>query len=424
MESYIPRYIDGWLKDLMPHLPAIAIEGAKGVGKTQTAQRLAKTTFKLDQKNQREIIGAEFERLYNSPTPIFIDEWQYLPEVWDRVRRMVDDGIHKDCILLAGSQQSRDLSLHSGAGRIVRVRMRPLSIAERFENLNQISLKDCFAGQITDIHKYVSELTLTDYVKEIFKTGFPGIFNAEESVRPRLINSYIENIATREFAAQGIRLRQPQVLIRWMRSYAAAVGTTASYTKILDAATSGEDDKPSKRSTVAYREALESLWITDDLHLWLEGEDFFGRLKQTPKHFLVDPGVEAHLLRLSEERLLHGLESTVHDVDYGSIAGRLFESLCAMSVRTYASAIDAQVYYLRTASGSREIDLIVEKGRDLVVIETKVGATVSDEEVRHLNWFEEKVGDRVKAKIVLTTGDKAYRRNDGVLVVPAVLLGA
>jgi len=169
---------------------------------------------------------------------------------------------------------------------------------------------------------------------------------------------------------------------------------------------------------------LESLWITDDLHLWLEGEDFFGRLKQTPKHFLVDPGVEAHLLRLSEERLLHGLESTVHDVDYGSIAGRLFESLCAMSVRTYASAIDAQVYYLRTASGSREIDLIVEKGRDLVVIETKVGATVSDEEVRHLNWFEEKVGDRVKAKIVLTTGDKAYRRNDGVLVVPAVLLGA
>jgi len=423
MSTYIPRYIDAWLDEYMPHLPAIAIEGAKGVGKTQTAQRRAKTVFRLDQKGERESMGAGFERLYDSSGPIFIDEWQHLPEVWDRVRRMVDDKVQDSCILLAGSQQSTDLSLHSGAGRIVRKRMRPLSMAERFQPPQKINLHDCFAGTVKDKVHLESTVTYTDYMSEVVRTGFPAIRDSDDKARSYLIDAYIENIATREFAAQGIKLRQPQALIAWMKAYAAAVGTTTSYTKILDAATPGEDDKPSKKTTIGYREALASMWLIDDLSIWYEGEDFFGRLKQTPKHFLADPGLEARLLGINQDTLSRGLEKTIYDEEYGSIAGRLFESLCTMSVRTYASSMGAKVSFLRTADGGREVDMIVQKDQKVVAIEVKMSESVSGDDVNHLNWLKGKLGEKVSERIILTTGKWAYRRDDGVLVIPAALFG-
>lgn len=423
MNDYITRYADLWLEEMLPYLKAIAVEGAKGVGKTRTAEQHAKNVYKVDQLSVRESIEADYELLSAGPFPTLIDEWQYLPEIWDRVRRMVDDGIPPGSIILTGSRQSNNLSLHSGAGRIVRYRMRPLSLAERFPATEKITLKNCFVGENPDQPRLNSEITFSDYMYEILRTGFPDINAAPDVIRDSLIDSYIDNIATREFKAQGIELRQPEALIRWMRAYAAATGTTTSYNKILDAATPGEGNKPARKTTTAYREALSSLWLIDDLPYWGEGEDFFGRLKQTPKHYLADPGLEARLLGLNAQDLIRGREKTANDSEYGSIAGRLFESLCALSVRTYSSQIGARAYYLRTEKGRQEIDLIVEKDRKLVIIEVKMGATVSDEDVRHLNWFEEKIGDRVKEKIVLTTGDRAYRRQDGVLVIPAALFG-
>jgi len=424
VSAHIARYTDRWLAEMLPDLRAVAIDGAKGVGKTQTAKLFARTVLQLDKRSVREGLEAEYERLYEYPTPVLIDEWQRLPEVWDRVRRMVDDHIPEGSIILTGSQQSNDLSLHSGAGRIVRLRMRPLSLAERFPQLEKITLEDCFAGGLPEKPRLESPVTFTQYMHEVTRTGFPDLYNASDKARPLLLDSYIENIATRDFSAQGIRLRQPDTLIRWMRAYAAAVGTTTSYNKMLDAATPGEDNKPSKPTTISYREALYSLWLIDDLPYWGEGEDFFGRLKQTPKHFLADPGLESHLLGLHAEDLIMGRADTSFDTDYGSIAGRLFESLCALSVRTYATALGARTSFLRTASGTHEIDLIVEKGRKIVLIETKLGASVTDADARHLNWFEEKAGDRVKAKIILYSGKEAYRRPaDRVLVIPAALFG-
>ncbi|MCL2526050.1 MAG: DUF4143 domain-containing protein [Coriobacteriia bacterium] len=423
MSEYITRYTDQWLDEMIPHLKAIAIEGAKGVGKTRTAEQHAKRIYKMDRRGVRESIESEYDLLYDGPFPTLIDEWQYLPEVWDRVRRMVDDGIPPGSIILTGSRQSNNLSLHSGAGRIVRFRMRPLSLAERFPDSERITLRDCFEGKILDQPRLDSKITFSDYMQEIVKTGFPDINATPDVARGSLIDSYIDNIATREFQAQGVGLRQPETLVRWMRAYAAATGTTTSYNKILDAATPGEGDKPSRKATTAYREALSSLWLIDDLPYWGEGEDFFGRLKQTSKHYLADPGLEARLLGLSAQDLIRGEEETVYDPTYGSIAGRLFESLCVMSVRTYASQIGAHTYFLRTAKGTREVDLVIEKSRKLVIVEVKLGSSVSSDDVRHLNWFEEKLGNRVKEKIVLTTGDRAYRRQDGVLVVPAALFG-
>jgi len=408
---------------MLPYIKAISIEGAKGVGKTRTAEQHANTIYRMDQRGVRESIEAEFELLHEGPFPTLVDEWQYLPEVWDSVRRMVDGGMPPGSIIMTGSRQSNNLSLHSGAGRIVSHRMRPLSLAERYPHTEKLTLKNCFADKTPDQFQLTSTVTFSDYMQEIVKTGFPDINAAPDFIRDNLIDSYIDSIATREFKAQGITLRQPEALIRWMRAYAAATGTTTSYNKILDAATPGESDKPSRKTTIAYREALSSLWLLDDLPYWGEGEGFFGRLKQTSKHYLADPGLEARLLGLRAQDLIRGEGETIHDSEYGSIAGRLFESLCVLSVRAYASQIGARTYFMRNAKGTREIDLVIEKDRKLVIAEIKLGISVSNNDVRHLNWFEDKLGSRVKEKIILTTGNRAYRRKDGVLVVPAVLFG-
>lgn len=423
-QDHIPRYTEMWLQEYLLHLQAVMIDGPKGVGKTQTAMMFAKSVWQLDQESQRESLATNYDVLYDEEKPILLDEWQHLPEVWDRVRRMVDNHILPGSLILTGSIQSNNPNLHSGAGRIIRHRMRPLSLAERIQAPELISLKDCLEGNVPQKVWIKTEFAFPDYVSEILRSGFPQIRNiSNPAVRRNHLDSYLSNITSHEFASQGITIRQPEKLRAWMRAYAAATATTTSYNKMLDAASSGESDKPAKETVIAYREALNSLWLIDDLPYWDLGENYLGHLKQTPKHYLADPALEARLLRLSCRDLITGKINNPHDKDYGSTAGRLFESLCALSVRTYATALDADVSYARTRKGNREIDFVVQLDQSIVAIEAKMSSTVSCDDVQHLNWFAEKVGERVQERIILTTGNTAYRRTDGVLVIPAALFG-
>ena len=399
------------------------IDGPKAVGKTRSAERFAQTIISIDDEAEQASLLANFDRLRIEKPPVFLDEWQYLPEVWNRVRHIVDEEGIPGRFLLAGSIQSKNPKLHSGAGRIVRIRMRPLSLAERFESLTCLRLSDALDGAIPEVVSAVSPIGFEEYMHEIIRSGFPAIHPLDESIRRIELDSYIENISSRDFRSQGITIRHPGKMKSWMRAYAAATATSTSYNKMLDAATAGEENKPAKETVISYREALRSLWLIDDLPFWAEGEDFLGRLKQTPKHYLADSALEARLLRLSLRDLITGKKTSPHDPEYGSIAGRLFESLCVMSLRTYATNLGAEVGYVRTQSGTREIDVIVQRDQDIVAIEIKMTPVVRDEDVRHLNWFEEKVGDRVKEKIILTTGERAFRRKDRVLVIPAALFG-
>jgi predicted AAA+ superfamily ATPase len=423
-DQHIHRYIEDWIAQYLPLLRAVSIEGARGVGKTVSAKRFAETLIYLDRENERTALEGDYERLWTEAPPILLDEWQYLPEVWDRVRRMVDDHIPPGTFLLTGSMQSTNKAIHSGAGRIIGIRMRPLSLAERFPDEVRYKLQDCLDGKMPERIDGISKISYQDYINEIVRSGFPAIYQADEGVRKLEIESYLERISHRDFDSQGVAIRHPGKMMSWLRAYAAATGTTTSYNKMLDAATAGEDQKPSKETAIAYREALRSLWLIDDLHFWWDGGGFLGRLKQTPKHYLADPALEAYLLGLSERDLITGKASSAFDADYGSIAGRLFESLCNMSLRTYATTIGADIGYVRTQKGNREIDFVVQKNQCIVAIEVKLSPTVDDSDVRHLNWFEEKIGDRIKEKIILTTGSHAYRRpKDRVLVIPAALFG-
>lgn len=419
---YRRRVADDELDELLAGLAAVSIEGPRGVGKTETALQRALTAHRLDDEGELAIASADPSLLLNGRTPILIDEWQRLPEAFDRVRRAVDDGAAPGSFLLTGSATPVRGPSHSGAGRIVRVRLRPMTLAERGIAEPTVSLSGLLEGGHPSIAGS-TELRLQDYVEEILGSGFPAIRPLSPRLRRAQLGGYLEHIVEHDFQELEHTVRKPASLMRWMRAYAAATASSASYEKIRDAASSGLAEKPSKAATLPYRDILERLWILDPLQAWLPTRDRFAHLKTTPKHHLADPALAARLLDVDADALLRGGPASAAQSRDGTLLGALFESLVTLCVRVYAQAAEARTAHLRTWRGEHEVDLIVERGARVLAIEVKLGRAPDDADVRHLLWLRERIGEDLADAVVITSGTTAYRRPDGIAVVPAALLG-
>jgi len=420
--TYARRILDDLLDEVQPQLRATSIYGAKGVGKTALARRRARSVVELDQEADLQRLRADPALIVNLPGPLLIDEWQRWPESWDRVRRAVDDGAERGRYLLTGSSAPRGATVHSGAGRIVGFRLRPMSLSERGFETPTVSL----AGLLTGSAEIggVTERVLGDYVEEIVASGFPGVRDEPTARLRRLaLDAYIDNIVQKEFPEAGYPVRRPQALRAWLAAYAAAVSSLAKYTEILDAATPNESDKPTKATTLTYRDVLSGLWLLDPTPAWLPGDNVLTRLGQAAKHQLADPALVTRLLNLDAAALMAGRD-VGRAVGGGTMLGRLFESLVTLGVQAAAVPAEARVYHLRDRDGRHEVDLIVEGlGGAVVGLEVKLAATPDDHDVRSLLWLKQRLGDRLADMAVVTTGRHAYRRRDGVAVIPAALLG-
>ena len=423
LTGYRPRIIDAELDVLSTGISALALEGAKAVGKTATAAERASSVFELDRPEVAALAAADPDRLLAAEPPVLLDEWQRVPALWDLVRRAVDDGADHGTFWLTGSIASENPGTHTGAGRIVRLRMRPLALAERDLVEPTVSLAALLRGEQPAI-RGASSIALSDYVQEIVGSGFPAIRLLAPRLRRAQLDGYLERLIDRDFRDAGHAVRNPSALRRWMNAYAAATSTTASYDSIRDAATAGEGNKPPKTSTQAYRDTLEQLWILDPTPGWLPSRNHLHELGTSPKHHLADPALAAQLLGLDAAALLRGggpNQSALHD---GTFVGALVESLVTMSVRVYAQAAEARVSHLRLHRGEHEVDLIVERAdQRIVALETKLSSTVTDDDVKHLLWLRRVIGADLLDAAVITTGTDAYRRPDGIAVIPAALLG-
>lgn len=237
------------------------------------------------------------------------------------------------------------------------------------------------------------------------------------------LDGYLRHIVDRDFEELGHNVRDPAALRRWMTAYAAASSTSASFETIRDAATGGHGEKPAKTTTLPYRDVLERLWILDPVEAWLPTRNRISRLSSPPKHQLADPALAARLLGIDAGALLEGRDSGPALPRDGTLLGAFFESLVTLSMRTYAQA-EAAIKHLRTAGGRHEVDLIVERpdGR-IVAVEVKLARNVKDRDTDHLRWLADRVGDDLLDAVIVTTGPEAYRRPDGIGVVPAALLG-
>src|SRR5665647_3150924 len=352
--GYRRRIVDSELDFLIANLFAVAIDGPKAVGKTATAEQRAATVHRLD-TDPLDLIEADPSRLTDAPEPILIDEWQHWPPSWDFVRRAVDDDPRPGRFILTGSTSLRNPQTHSGAGRIVSLRMRPLTLPERGEVSPAVSFADLLseqAGKITGDTAY----GLEDYTEQIVGGGFPGMQSLTTAAKAAQLDGYIRRIVERDFPEAGTDVRPT------------------------------------------------------------EG----------PKHNLADPALAAALLGASVRDLLTGRPVGLAVPRDGHLLGALFESLVALSLRVFAQAAGAEVHHLRTKNTAHEVDFIVTgRGeRSAVGVEVKVSSTVKPDDVRHLHWLKAQMGDQLTDMVLVNTGRYAYRRPDGVAVVPLALLGA
>ncbi len=421
--DYQHRIVDDELDVLLAELPAIAIEGPRGIGKTATASRRVDRVIAFDDPPQLEVISADPAQLDAFSGRILLDEWQRYPPIWDYVRRQVDAGSRPGRFLLAGSAAPLETPAHSGAGRISQLRMRPLSLAERGLAQPTVKMQALLQGSHPPVAGS-TDIKLFEYAEEIVASGFPGIRTLSQRARNTQLQSYINRVVQRDFAYQGLRVRRPASLLSWLKAYAAATATTTSYNLLARAASSGGENIPAKTTVAAYRDVLTDLWLLDPLPGWSATRNRLRRLTLAPKHHLADPALAASLLGVGASGLIETDGNSFGIPRNGSLLGALFESLVALSVRVYAQASEASVFHLRTKDTRHEIDLIVERPDGRVLpLEVKLSREVVGDDVRHLHWLQEEIGDDLMDAVVVTAGEQAYRRPDGIAVVPAVLLG-
>ena len=415
-DGYLRRYIDDVLDELLPELTAISIDGPRDVGKTSSASRRADITLTLDNPEVRDLVAADPQLQLSRGDVVLVDEWQHLPVIWDVIRRAVDAHSGGTYLLTGSASPQPGTDTHTGAGRIVSLRMRPMSLAERPGSAPTVRIRDLFDADASVGGR--TDTDLADYAREICASGLPDVHAAAPRARRAALAGYIDRIIDRDIPDSGVAIRRPVTLRAWLTAYAAATSTTTDYVKILDAATPGDAGKPSRTTAINYRDVLTKLWILDPVPAWLPGYAPLSRLNQAAKHQLADPALVTTLLSVSEEALLSGATGT------GELFGRLFESLAALTLRSAGEAAEARTYHLRTRAGQQEIDYVLERYDGAVIaVEVKLARTVDDHDVRHLHWLEQQIGSRLRNKIVVTTGTEAYRRSDGVLVIPLALLG-
>ncbi len=425
MASYIPRIVDRELDALLADLPALAIEGPRGVGKTTSAVRRAAAVFRLDDPGQLEVVAADLSR---TSTPGKGRSSSMSGSAFRRSGTTSGGGsirvLRRDATCSPAAPSPLQAPAHTGAGRIVAIRMRPLSLAERGLADPTVSLGLLLSGARPPLAGSAT-LGLREYVEEILASGLPRIRHLLGRSRRAQLDRYLARVVDHDFAEQGLRVRRPATLRGWVTAYAAATATTASYATLLGAAHPGAASWPAKTTTAAYRDVLSRLWLLDPVPGWLPGRGHLSRLTQAPKHHLADPALSARLLGADEGALLRGMPAAPAAPRDGTLLGALLKSLVTMSLRVYAQAHEATVHHLRTKDGRHEVDLIIERAdHRILAVEVKLGGVTDGHDVRHLTWLAHEIGEDLLDAIIVTAGRDAYRRADGVGVVPAALLGA
>lgn len=434
---YVPRIVDAEIAELLAGIGAVLIQGAKAVGKTATAQRHAARTVRLDRGAAADVVRADPAGAIRPPFPVFFDEWQHVPAILDELRARIDEDSTPGIAILAGSAEppKHARPTHTGAGRIVTRRMRPLTISERLEAdgrpasaRDTVSVAELLRGTRHQV-RGASPWGLADYAHQIVASGFPAIRTLAPRLRAAQLDGYVEHLVTRDVEEASGAAANPASVRRWLTAYAAATATTTSLEKLRAIAMAGDGTAPAKTTVLRYRDALERLFIYDPVSAWKPGGTALSRLGEAPKIQLVDPGLSAHLLGIDSDALLEGASTPLVDavptVRDGGIFGALFESLVAQSIRTYAQAADVAHHYVRTHGGDHEVDgVLVRRDQRCLIYEVKLAGSIGDDDVRHLRWLQDQLGDLVLDAMIVHSGPEAYRRKDGIAVVPAAMLVA
>jgi predicted AAA+ superfamily ATPase len=407
---YEPRVVDHELTRKLAASGAVVVEGPKGCGKTETARRAAASEVLLDvDAAARQAASIDPSLVLAGEAPRLIDEWQFVPAIWNHVRREVDHRSAPGQFILTGSATPRDdETRHTGSFRFGRIRMRPMSLSEAGRSTSSISLAALLAGDAVSSED--PGLTIHDLIEAIVTGGWPGIQHLDVADAARAVRDALEQVRRTDIqAVDGVR-RDPRRVGAVMKSLARNVATPAKLTRIASEAT--EPGMPIIDDTVGeYLSALERLFVVEDQPAWNPHLRSSHQLRVTATRHFVDPSLAVAALRASPQGLLRDL----------NLLGLLFESLVVRDLRVYAQALDGEVLHYRDQTGL-EIDAIVETASGWGAFEIKLGVGQVDAAAANLATLARRVdtsrrGEPVVLGVIVGSG-YGYTRPDGVRVIP------
>ena len=419
--KYKPRIIDEKIDDYLSVAGALCIEGPKWCGKTWSSEYHSKSRIMIgDPENNfqnRRLAEISPSAVLEGESPRLIDEWQEVPPIWDAVRFEVDKRSEKGQFILTGSATPNHKGiLHSGAGRIVRLRMRPMSLYESGDSNGKVSLRDIMEGKGES--RLTGDISLRDLFNLMVRGGWPENIGIDEKKYSLLPSEYIRAIIEDDvFKIDGIK-RDTQKMMLLLKSLARNESTSAT-NKTLKKDISEKDDESINIDTVAeYLDIFKRLYLTDNVSPFSTRIRSSVRVKQAEKRYFSDPSLACALLGATAEKLINDLET----------AGLLFESMCVRDLRIYAEANDAKIYHYHDYN-EKEIDAVIEDtDGNWHAFEIKLGANKIDEGAANLISIaeavkKEKSGIPPKSMCVICgMTNAAYMRPDGVYVVPITAL--
>ncbi|MGN0713644.1 MAG: ATP-binding protein [Anaerovoracaceae bacterium] len=417
LKKYLPRIADEVLSDRLSAKGAVLIEGPKWCGKTTTAKHIAASVIEMDRpdmtRQYREISELNPSMLLQGEVPHLIDEWQIAPNIWNAVRYEVDQRDEFGQFILTGSAvpAQLDSSAHTGTGRIVRMKMRPMSLYESGESSGEVSLKDLFQGKPvsgSDQH------TLEDIAFVICRGGWPKAIGLPEKTALRQAIDYFDAVVSDDVSrADGVD-RDKDRTRRLLRSYARNIASQSSLETIRQDILTSSTDTFDSNTLYSYLEALRSIFVIEDSPSWNPNLRSKTAIRTTDTRYFSDPSIAAAALGIGPGDLMNDLNTL----------GLLFENLCIRDLRIYADLLDGEIYHFRDKNGL-ECDAVLHlRDGSYALIEIKLGGdTLIEEGAKNLLALAGKI-DLSKMKtpsflmVLCAKAPFAYQRKDGVIVAP------
>ncbi|NLJ71009.1 MAG: ATP-binding protein [Clostridiaceae bacterium] len=413
MKQYLPRLVDGLLEKELEAFGAVLITGPKWCGKTTTGLNKAKSTLFLQNPDEREqnlrLADVKPSLLLEGDNPRLIDEWQDAPQLWDSVRFSIDQRSETGLYILTGSTSvDKSLIAHTGTGRISRLKMRTMSLFESGDSNGEVSITQLLKSE--EIASK-SPHTIEDIANLIVGGGWPASIGKPLEVKQRQVAGYCKAIVNTEIStADGIS-RDSEKVYQVLRSYSRHISTQSTIQTITSDVTRNFDSI--NRKTVGeYLEALQKIFVIEDLKAWSPKLRSKTTIATSSTRHFVDPAIAACFLDANPVDLLNDLETM----------GLLFESLVVRDLRIYAESLGGSVYHYRDHSGQEADAILHFPNGQWGAIEVKLGNRAVDEGAESLIKLADKIDkDSMKSPsflAVITGSGYAYRREDGVYVIP------
>lgn len=423
--NYFERVADQMLRDRLEAFGAVLIEGPKWIGKTTTAEQQAKSVLKMQDPDMANNYLATAETkpslLLGGDQPHLIDEWQDAPVIWDAVRTAVDNaGGRPGQYILTGSNTVDESKIkHSGTGRITRMKMLPMSLWESHESTGEVSIHELFDNPNYDIDGARGKLDIPDLIYAACRGGWPASLQLSPKASMMIARDYFESVCDHDISRVDKVQRDPKVARQILRSYARNISTFAKKASILADVTAAEDIDISMDTLNSYIGALEKLFVIQDIDAWCPAIRSKSALRSAPKRGFCDPSVSAAALNVSPK----GLETQLKTF------GFIFEQMCIRDLKAYTADFNSRVSHYHDRYGL-EADLVLHLDDErYALIECKLGSKEIEMGAEHLKEIHRLIIEHNKSekqvplrepdlKIILTGGPIAYKRNDGVYIIP------